>query len=117
MGKLAITVNGAEPKNIFPPFILGSSAIASGDDVILFFCPGGSPALVKGKMEGISVDGLPDLMELVEGFQALGGRILICELAFDVHDFTEDDIREGVEVVGATTFINEAKDATLSFSF
>ena len=117
MGMMAITVNGAEPKNIFPPFILASSAIASGDDVILFFTPGGAPALVKGVMEKMEVKGLPDMMELLEGFQLLGGRILICELAFEAKGIKEEDLREGVEVVGATTFINEAKDATLTFSF
>jgi len=117
MGMMAITVNGAEPSSVFPPFILGSSAIASGDDVIIFVTPGGAPALVKGVMEKMEVKGLPDLMELLEGFQLLGGRIMLCELAFEVKGLTEDDIREGVEIVGATTFINEAKNANLTFSF
>jgi len=47
MAKVAITINGSEPSNVFPPFILGSSAIASGDEVIIFCCPGGAPAMVK----------------------------------------------------------------------
>lgn len=114
---MAITINGAEPKNYFPPLIIGSSAIASGDDVILFVTPGGSPGLVKGALEKMEGKGLPDMMELLEGFQLLGGRILMCELAFEAKGFTEEDLREGVEIVGATTFINEAKDATLTFSF
>ncbi len=117
MSMMAITVNGSEPGNIFPPFIIGSSAVASGDDVILFFTPGGSPALVKGAMEKMSVKGLPDLMELVEGFQMLGGRIMFCELGFEVKGINPADVRDGVEIVGATTFIAEAKDATLTFSF
>ena len=51
MAKVAITVNGSQPGNIFPPFIIGSSAVASGDDLVLFFTPGGAPALVKGEIE------------------------------------------------------------------
>ena len=86
MGKVAITVNGAEPKNLYPPFILGSSALASGDDVILFFTPGGAPALKKGVLEEIKAKGMPDMAELVEGLTALGGRILLCELAFEAKD-------------------------------
>ncbi len=119
MAKMAITVNGTEAKNVYPPFILGSSAAASGDEVIIFFCPGGAPAMKKGKLKELNdeVTALPDLEEMYKGLLSLGGRLLVCELAFDVHDFTKNDLIEGTEVVGATTFINEAKDATLTFSF
>ena len=48
MAKVAITVNGSAPPNIFPPMILGSSAVASGDDVTIFCTPGGAPTMVKG---------------------------------------------------------------------
>ncbi|MEJ2627649.1 MAG: DsrE/DsrF/DrsH-like family protein, partial [bacterium] len=54
MAKMAITVNGSETKNVYPPFILGSSAVASGDDVIIFFCPGGAPAMKKGKLQELT---------------------------------------------------------------
>lgn len=117
MGKLAITLNGAEPSNVFPPFILGSSAAASGDDVIIFVTPGGAPAFVKGVLEKIQAKGLPDLMELVDGLKMLGGRVMLCELAFESKGIKPEEIRDGIEIVGATTFIAEASDATLSFSF
>ena len=58
-----------------------------------------------------------NLEELYKGFISLGGRLLVCELAFDVHDFTAEDLIEGTEVVGATTFVAEAADANLTFSF
>ena len=109
--------NGAEPKNLYPAFILGSSAIASGDDLILFFTPGGAPALKKGELEKIKSKGMPDMADLVEGVEALGARILLCELAFDAKNMTKDDLREGVEVVGATTFMAEISDAQITFSF
>ena len=109
--------NGAEPKNLYPAFILGSSAVASGDDLIIFFTPGGAPALKKGELEKIKGKGMPDMADLVEGVMALGARILLCELAFEAKDMTEDEIRDGVEVVGATTFMAEISDAQITFSF
>jgi predicted peroxiredoxin len=117
MSKVAITVNGSEPVNVFPPFILGSSAVASGDELIIFFCPGGAPAMVKGEIEKMEGKGLPNLLELYEGVRALGGKIYVCELALEAKDLKKEDLREGVEIVGATTFINEIKDATITFSF
>jgi len=119
MAKMAIIVNGSEAKNVYSPFILGSAAAASGDEVILFFTPAGAPAMVKGALEKLNEEAknLPDLMELYKGLISLGGRLLVCELAFDVHNFTKDDLIEGTEVAGATTFIAEAQGAQLTFSF
>ena len=117
MSKVAMVCNGAEPKNLYPAFILGSSAIASGDDLIIFFTPGGAPALKKGELEKIKGKGMPDMADLVEGITALGGRLLLCELAFEAKDMTKEDLREDVEVVGATTFMAEISDAQVTFSF
>ncbi|MGC9364881.1 MAG: DsrE/DsrF/DrsH-like family protein [Fidelibacterota bacterium] len=118
MAKVAITCNGAEGANIFPPMIIGSSAAALGDEVIIFFTPAGAPTMLKGKLEALrGAKGLPDIVELYEGLRALGGKIFVCELALEAKDLRAEDFREGVEIVGATTFLNEAKDATLTFSF
>ena len=118
MAKMAITVNGTGTGNIYPPCILGSSAVASGDELVLFFTPGGAPVLVKGEMEKIQdVKGLPNLIELYDGLMALGAKIYVCELALDAKGLTAEDFRDGIEIIGATTFVNEIKDATLTFSF
>ena len=113
----AIVCNGTENKNLFPTFIMGSAAIALGHEVVLFFTPSGSLALKKGFLETVSGKGLPDIMEMLDDFRALGGRLVACELCMDVHDMTEDDIREGIEVVGATGFLSDINDATITFSF
>jgi predicted peroxiredoxin len=60
---------------------------------------------------------MPEMMDLLEGFQALGGRILICELAFEAKDMKEEELREGTEVVGATTFLTEIQDSTIQLCF
>ncbi|TRZ48251.1 MAG: peroxiredoxin [Dehalococcoidia bacterium] len=117
MAKTAITVNGSGPGNIFPAFIVGSAAAACGDDVVLFFTPGGAPALVKGEIEKMSAKGMPDLKELVEGLQVLGGRIIACELAIEAKDIKKEDFREGVEIMGVTSFLGEISDAQITFSF
>lgn len=117
MAKVAITVNGSAPGNIFPPMILGSSAAAIGDDVTIFCCPGGAPTMVKGELEKIQGKGLPDIVELYNGLISLGGKVLVCELALGNKDLKVDDFREGVEIVGATSFLASISDATITFSF
>jgi predicted peroxiredoxin len=116
--KVAITCNGTEPKCVFPTFILGSSAAACGDEVVLFFTSAGAPILVKGELEKIrSQKGSPDLIELFNGLRELGGKIYVCGLVLEAKDLKSEDFREGVEIVGVTTFMNRIKDATITFSF
>jgi len=119
MGKTAITINGADAKNVFPAIIIGVSAAASGDELVLFFTPGGAPAMVKGAMEKLNEEtkNMPDLMEMYDGLVALDAKFLVCELAFDVHGFKEEDLREEAKIVGATTFVGEADGAQLTLSF
>ena len=115
--KVAIVCNGAENKNLYPTFVLASSAAASGDDVVLFFTPGAAPALRKGVLEEIKAKGMPDMAELVAGVTSLGGRILLCELALEAKDMKKEEFREGIEIVGATKFMADITDAQITFSF
>ena len=115
--KVAIVCNGSENKSLYPTFVLASSAAASGDQVVLFFTPGAASALRKGELEKIKAKGMPDMTELVEGVQSLGGRILLCELALEAKDMKEEEYRDGVEIVGATKFMADINDAQITFSF
>ena len=117
MAITAITVNGSEPGNIFPAIILGSAAAATGDDVTMFFTPGGAPVMVKGELEKIKAKGMPDIVELYESICVLGGKILVCELAIGAKDIKAEDFREGVEIVGATSFMASITSANITFSF
>ncbi len=115
--KVAIVCNGPENKNLYPTFILASSAAASGDEVVLFFTPGAASALRKGELEKIKAKGMPDMVELVDGIISLGGRILLCELALEAKDMKKEEFREGIEIVGATSFMADIDDAQITFSF
>ena len=98
---------------------LKACGVGTGDEVILFFTPGGAPAMVKGALEKLNENtkNMPDVMEMWDGLIGLDAKILVCELAFDVHGFKEEDLREGCKVVGATTFVGEADGAGLTLSF
>lgn len=117
MTKMAITINGCEPANLYPALILGSAGVSLGYEVVLFFTPGASPALKKGFLEGIEKKGMPPLGELVECFTELGGKLFLCELAIEAAGIDRGELRDGVRIGGATGFMSEIKDATITFSF
>jgi len=117
MGKVAFVVNGSENSNIYPPFILGSAAAAAGDEVVYFFTPGAASLLKPGVLEGISGKGLSPMSELLTGLKSLGARMILCELALEAKGLTPAELRDDIEIAGATSFMSEIRDATNTFSF
>ncbi len=119
-GKMVVVCNHADAPHVMPTLIMSASGVGIGDDVILFFCPGGANALVKGELEKIRemhLKGLPDPVKLYEDVVSEGGRVILCELALENKSIKMEDVREGVEVMSAPAFLLEAQGAGLSLVF
>ncbi|MGD0057708.1 MAG: DsrE/DsrF/DrsH-like family protein [Methanomassiliicoccales archaeon] len=117
MAKVALVVNGTEPKSVYPPFVLGTSALAIGNEVMIFFCPAGGTWCKKGELEKVTAKGMPDMKDLVENFNELGGKLYLCELALGAKDMQKEDIRSDAKIIGATDFMSKASSATVTFAF
>jgi predicted peroxiredoxin len=118
--KMVVVCNHADAPHIMPTLIMGASGASLGDDVMLFFCPGGANALVKGELEKIremKLKGLPDPVQLYNDILAEGGRVILCELALENKDIAVEDVREGVEILNAPSFLLDAQGAGLSLVF
>ena len=119
-GKMVVVCNHADAPHVMPTLIMSASGVGIGDDVILFFCPGGANALVKGELEKIRemhLKGLPDPVKLYEDIVSEGGRVIMCELALENKSIKMEDVREGVKVMSAPAFLLEAQGAGLSLVF
>lgn len=117
-GKMAVVCNHADAGSVMPTLIMASSGLSLDYEVLLFFCPGGAQALVKGELEKFQgIKGLPDPIKLYNDIVELGGRIIFCELALEAKDIKKEDLREGVEIMKAPPFLMEAEGATMTLTF
>lgn len=115
--KTVVICNNADT-GTFPTLIMSTSAIAIGDDVITFFCPGGASALLKGELEKLQgKKGMPDPVDLYDTLIDQGGRVILCELALEAKGIKREDLRHGVEILSAPAFLMEAEGADLSLTF
>ncbi len=118
--KMVVVCNHADPPHVMPTLIMGASGVGIGEEVILFFCPGGGQAMVKGELEKISemkLKGLPDPVDLFNTILAEGGKIILCELALENKGIKPEDVREGVEILNAPSFLLEAQGAGMTLTF
>jgi predicted peroxiredoxin len=115
---MVVVLNHDDAQSVMAALVMGAAIASSGDQVLMFIQPGGAKILAKGELEKFQgLKGQPDPLHLFESIQVLDGRFILCELGLPIHDIKEEDLREGVEVMMASTFMFECEDAKLSFSY
>lgn len=116
--KMAVVCNHADAGSVMPTLIMASSGLSLDYEVLVFFCPGGAQALVKGELEKFrGMKGLPDPIKLYNDIVELGGRVILCELALEAKDIKVEDVREHVEIMKAPPFLMAAEGASMTLAF
>jgi predicted peroxiredoxin len=114
-----VVICNSDSGGVMPTIIMGASGVGIGEDVILFFCPGGANVLLKGELEKFQgKKGLPDPVELFNTILDEGGRIILCELALENKGISPDQLRDDrIEIMNAPSFLMEAEGAGLTLTF
>ncbi|MWV43127.1 sulfur reduction protein DsrE [Paenibacillus sp. HJL G12] len=128
--KVAIIAANGGLFDAYKVFNIATAAAASDAEVGIFFTFEGlnlihkqahqqlpMPAGAEHFAEGFQKANVPSIPELVSMAQELGVKIIACQMTMDVMNLKEEDFIDGIEVGGAATFIDFAKDANISLSF
>ena len=118
MSEVLIFCGSDEPQKAFPPFMLGSGALATEMEVTMFFTMNGLNIVRKGGAEKIVLPGAPKpLPEFVKTVQEGGATMIACSAAFPIAGIKEEDLIEGVECGGVATFVIAAEEADVVLTF
>ena len=116
--QIIVILNNDDEQSVMAALVMSAAVAATGDEVLVFIQPGAAKIVAKGALEKYQgLKGQPDPVELFNAIQVLDGRIILCELGLPVWGMTEEDLVDGVEVMMASTFLFEAENAKLSFSY
>ena len=118
IGKIVVVCNNDDEQSVMAALVMAAAVSATGDQVLMFYQPGAAKVLAKGELEKFQgLKGQPDPIDLFDSIQVLDGRIILCELGLPIWDMKEEDLREGVEIMMASTFLFEAEGALMTFSY
>ncbi|MEJ2472113.1 MAG: DsrE family protein, partial [Desulfuromonadales bacterium] len=100
---LAIVVSrGLDDERATVAFTIANGGLASGQDVTLFLVSSGVDLVRKGALDFARMNPIdPPLKELLENFVGQGGKILACPPCAKVRGYEQDDLIDGVEVIGS----------------
>lgn len=113
-----VMCNHADADSVMAAIVMGAAAAATGEQVLMFFQPGAAKVLVKGELEKYQgIQGLPDPIKLYDSIKILDGRFILCELGLPNKGIKKEDLREGVEVMMASSFLLEAEGAKAVYCY
>ncbi|MBP1950920.1 DsrE/DsrF/DrsH-like family protein [Virgibacillus litoralis] len=128
--KVAIIAANGSLFDAYKVFNVATAAAASDEDVGIFFTFEGlnlihkeghkNLPLPEGKehfQEGFEQANVPSIEELVGIAQEMGIKLIACQMTMDVMNLEKDAFIEGIEVGGAASFIDYAKDANITLTF
>lgn len=128
--KTAIIASNGNLFDAYKVYNIATAAAASDHEVAIFFTfeglnlihkeAYGQLALPEGKealAEGFQKANVPAIPELVEMAQELGVKFIGCQMTMDVNGLEKEAFIDGIDVGGAVTFLEFAKDADVTLTF
>ncbi|MBQ0139117.1 MAG: DsrE/DsrF/DrsH-like family protein [Kurthia sp.] len=128
--KVAIIASNGGLFDAYKVFNIATAAAATEKEVTIFFTFEGLNLIHKQGMhhletpvgkefmrEGLEKANIPEIPQLVEMAQELGVKFIACQMTMDMMGLTVADFVENIEVGGAVTFLEYAKDATPTLTF
>ena len=128
--KVAIIASNGGLFDAYKVFNIATAAAATDQEVTIFFTFEGLNLIHKegnkqlpmpqGKehfAEGFAKANVPAIPELLAMAQDLGVTFIGCQMTMDVMGLVKEDFVDGIEVGGAVTFLEFAKDADVTLTF
>ena len=116
--KMVMMCNHDDEDRVMAALVMAAAAAATGEQVLMFFQPGGARALAKGELEKFQgIQGLPDPIYLYDSIQVLDGRFILCELGLPNKGIKKEELRDGVEVMMASSFLLDSENARAVYCY
>jgi predicted peroxiredoxin len=109
----------ATPERCATPFFLAASAAAMDVEVSIYFTMNGPQLLKKGVAEQIGPKGERGqrLAYFIDQARDCGVELLVCQPSLDLNDLTQEDLIEGVRMIGGAAFNGMAMEADAVITF
>ncbi|MCZ8535171.1 DsrE/DsrF/DrsH-like family protein [Psychrobacillus psychrodurans] len=128
--KVAIIASNGGLFDAYKVFNIATAAAATDQEVAIFFTFEGLNLIHKeanqqlpmpeGKehfADGFTKANVPAIPDLLAMAKEMGVRFIGCQMTMDVMGLDEEDFIDGIEVGGAVTFLEFAKDADVTLTF
>jgi predicted peroxiredoxin len=98
-------------------FVVGNTALSSGQEATLLLTLEGVRVATKGYAEGVQAQEFPPLKDLIQQFTSRGGKIWVCGACAKPRQITQEHLVEGAQIIGAATAVEALVNGAQTLSF
>jgi len=117
--KLVIVASrGHDDERATVSWTIANGGLTAGLQVTMFLVSSAIDLIRKGAVDHVRMNPFdPPMKELIEGFVARGGKILVCPPCAKVRGYSGEDLIEGVTIVGSAALHALIKEGAATLNF
>jgi predicted peroxiredoxin len=97
---ISLTTGLEDPEKVTVAFLVAVAAAEQGRPTLMFLTKEAVRLALNGVAVGVACEGCPSLPDLVERYQAAGGRFLVCPICFDAKKLDKGNFIANAELGG-----------------
>ncbi len=115
---ISLATGMEDPEKVMIAFLVSVGAAESGRPTLMFLTKEAVRLSVNGVAKGVPCAGCPAIPDLLDRYQAAGGRYLVCPVCADARQIDKGDILTNAEIGGTVVmwqWIGDAGATTFSY--
>jgi predicted peroxiredoxin len=114
---ISLTTGLEDPEKVTVAYLVAVGAAESGRDTLMFLTKEAVRLGLDGVAIGVACDGCPPLADLVERYEAAGGRYYVCPVCFNAKRLDDATLIAGAEIQGTIPLWEWIGDGATTFSY
>ncbi len=106
-----------DPERATLPFVAANIAATAGQEAIVLCTIEAVRLGTRGGTDGVEAAGLPKLCDLFNQFVANSGKVWLCGACTKPRSITEEQLTDGVSIVGAAKVVEEVVAGARTVAF
>ena len=115
---VSLTTGLEDPEKVTVAFLVAVGAAEKGKPTLMFLTKEAVRLATEGVATGVACEGCPPLADLLQRYQAAGGRYYVCPICFNARQLDKGDLIAGAELNGTLPLWDWIGDTpTTTFSY
>ena len=114
---ISLTTGLEDAEKVTVAYLVAVGAAESGRPTLMFLTKEAVRLALRGTATGVACDGCPPIGDLLQRYQAAGGRYFICPICFNAKELDADALIGGAELQGTVPMWEWIGDGATTFSY
>ena len=103
---VSLTTGMEDPEKVTVAFLVAVGAAETGRETLMFLTKEAVRLATPGVAVGVACDGCPSIEDLVQRYEAAGGRYFVCPICVSARQLDPDTLIAGAEINGTVPMWN-----------